>query len=179
LNFVLHAIWGHQLNRQALKFSALDDMQYTLPGQTCNNAALNKLLFRDLSRQTLSPGILTGYDATAALDRVLANLSIVTYQRVSLPRIAVYFMSYLLQNMSFTLITWVGKSADSYQINMNGQTGQGVLQGSRSAAPIYILNSDIYSFTNARTRALTTSPKYPTLKVYCQVTPSSFPCFRG
>jgi len=36
-----------------------------------------------------------------------------------------------------------------------------------------------YSFTNARARALTTTPKYPTLKVYCQVTPSSFPCFRG
>jgi hypothetical protein len=47
-------------------------------------------------------------------------------------------MFYLLQNMSFTLITGVGKSAASYQNNMDGQTGQGVLQGSSSAAPIYI-----------------------------------------
>ncbi len=35
-----------------------------------------------------------------------------------------------------------------------------------------------HSFMNARTRALTTTPKYPTLNVYCQVTPLSFPCFR-
>jgi hypothetical protein len=45
LNFVLHIIWGHRPLRPALKFSALDNMQNTLPGQTCNNAVLNKHCF--------------------------------------------------------------------------------------------------------------------------------------
>jgi hypothetical protein len=82
LNFVLHTIWGYQLIRQALHHSALDKAQFALPGQTCNNAVLSKILFLDLSRQTLSPGILTDYDATAAFDRVLLNLSVITCQRL-------------------------------------------------------------------------------------------------
>jgi hypothetical protein len=52
---------------------------------------------------------------------------------------------------------------------------QSVMACSSAEAEIYATNS----FTNTRTRALTTTPKYPTLKVYCQVTPSFFPCFRG
>ena len=77
LNFVLHTIWGHRLSRHAMKHSAMNPSQFALPGQTCNNAVLNKLLFLDLSRQTLSPGIMTDFDATAAFDRVLAGLSII------------------------------------------------------------------------------------------------------
>jgi hypothetical protein len=45
LNFVLHVIWGHRLLRHAQRFLAFDPAQYALPGQTCNNAILNKLLF--------------------------------------------------------------------------------------------------------------------------------------
>jgi hypothetical protein len=37
----------------------LEDDQYAIHGQTCNNALWNKLLFSDLSRQTLTPGIMT------------------------------------------------------------------------------------------------------------------------
>jgi hypothetical protein len=143
LNFVLHTIWGHQLIRQALQFSALNDVQYALPGQTCNNAVLNKVLFLYLSRQTLSLGILTDYDATAAFDRVLANLSFITCQRVGLPRIAGYCMTHLLKQMSFHLITGLGKSVASYPNPADGLTGQGVLQGSSSAAPLFLLNSDV------------------------------------
>jgi len=143
LNYILHTIWGYRLTTQAIKYSALDNMQYALPGQICNNAVQNKLLFLDLSRQNLSPGILTDYVTTAAFDRVLVGISAITCQRVGLPRIAGYFMFYLLKNMKFNLITGLGKSSSSYDNTQDGQTEQGVLQGSSSAAPIYILNSDV------------------------------------
>jgi hypothetical protein len=42
LIFVLHTIWGHQLIWHAINKGALDNAQYALPGQTCNNAVLNK-----------------------------------------------------------------------------------------------------------------------------------------
>jgi hypothetical protein len=141
LNFVLHTILGHRLIRHVKKHSALSSSQYALPGQTCNNAVLNKVLFCDLSRQTLTPGALTDFDATAAFDRVIAGLSITTCQRVGLPRIAGYFMFHLLCQMKFHLITGFGKSAISFLNNEDDITGQGVLQGSGSATPIFIPNS--------------------------------------
>jgi hypothetical protein len=52
--------------------------QFAIPGETCNYAVLNKILFCDLSRQSLSPGVLTDFDATAAFDRVIAGVSILT-----------------------------------------------------------------------------------------------------
>jgi hypothetical protein len=144
LNFVLHIIWGHRLTRHALKHSALSTSQYALPGQTCHNAVLNKILYLDLSRQTLSPGIMTDYDASLAFDRVIASLSIIMCQRVGLPRIAGTFMFHLLRNMSFHLVAGFGKSPTSF-FNKEDKNfiGQGVLQGSSSVALIYILNSDV------------------------------------
>jgi hypothetical protein len=62
LNMVLHIIWGRHLIRNALNHRALDTSQFAIPGQTCNNAVLNKVLFCDLSRQTLSEGVLTDYE---------------------------------------------------------------------------------------------------------------------
>jgi hypothetical protein len=108
LNFILHIIWGKRLIRHALRHKALNTAQYALPGKTCSNAVLNKQLFLDLSRQTLTPGVLTDYDVTAAFDRVLTGLSIVTCQRVGLPCIAGTFMFNLLKDMSFHLITGFG-----------------------------------------------------------------------
>lgn len=126
-----------------MQHNALDKAQYALPGHTCNNAVLNKTLFLDLSRQTLTPGILTDYDATAAFDRVLTGLSIITCQCVGLPCIAGNFMFHLLKHMSFHLITGFGQSNNSFCNTTYGLTGQGILQGSSSAAPLFLLNSDI------------------------------------
>jgi len=136
LNFVLHVIWGHHLICHAKKNNSLSTSQYALPGETCNNAVLKKMLFCDLSRQSLSPDVLTDFDATAAFNRVIAGLSIITCERVGLPRIAGKFMFLLLRHMKFHLITGFGKSSSSYR-------NQGVLQGSSSTAPIFLLNSEI------------------------------------
>jgi hypothetical protein len=52
-------------------------------------------------------------------------------------------MTQLLKSMPFHLITGFGKSAASYSNNKDDMLGQGVLQGSSSAAPLFLLNSDI------------------------------------
>jgi hypothetical protein len=44
----------------------------------------------------------------------------------------------LLKHMSFNLVTGFGASTASFNNNQDGISGQGVLQGSSSAAPIYI-----------------------------------------
>jgi hypothetical protein len=93
---------------------------------------LNKTLFFDLSRQTLSAGVLSDFDATAAFGRIIAGLSMVTCERVGLPRPAGIFMFNLLHCMKFHLITGFSKSMSSYHNTQNNITGQGVLQGSSS-----------------------------------------------
>jgi hypothetical protein len=128
-----------------MKENALDDSQYALPGMTCNSAIWNKVLFMDLTRQTFTPGIMTDYDATAAFDRVLHIISILTCRRLGLPMTACMFMFNLLQHMEFHLITGFGLSNQSFKNNEDpSQIGQGLLQGSSSAAPIYNVSSDVY-----------------------------------
>lgn len=144
LNFVLHVIWGHRLIRHATTRKALDAAQYALPGQTCHNAVPHKNLFLDLSCQTLTSGVMSDFDATAVFDWVLSSLSIVTCQRLGLPKAAGLFMHNLLSNMQFDLITGFGRSDISYRNNEDPtQIGQGVLQGSSSACPIFAVNSDV------------------------------------
>jgi hypothetical protein len=53
-------------------------------------------------------------------------------------------MYQLLQNMEFNLITGYGASSELFKNNTDpNQNGQGVLQGSSSAAPLYNFNSDV------------------------------------
>jgi len=96
-----------------------------------------------LSRQSLSPGVLTDFDATAAFDRVLVGLSIAMCKRIGLPIIAGHFMFLSLKHMHFHLMTGFGRSTKLYQNTENDISGQGVLQGSSSVAPMFPLNSDV------------------------------------
>ncbi len=74
----------------------------------------NKLLFLDLSQQSLTPGVMIDYDATAALDRVISRLSIVTCQHMGLPHSARLFTYTLLGEMEFHIITGFGQSDSSF-----------------------------------------------------------------
>lgn len=140
LNFVLHTIWGHQLIWHGTTHSILDSSHYALSGQTCNNAILNKMLFLDISRQSLSPGILSNFDATAAFDWVLAGLLVVTCKRMGFLQTTGQLMLNLLHSMHFHLITGLGRSQDSFNNATEDEVGQGVLQGSSSAAPMYFFS---------------------------------------
>jgi hypothetical protein len=142
LNFILHIIWGKRLMQNALHH--LDKAQFAIPGQTCHNAVLNKLLYLDLSRQTLTPGLMLDYDAKAAFDRVISSIANMACQRLGLPRIAGMFMHNLLHDMSLNVITAFGRSALTFSnCNDPKSVGQGVLQGSSSACPIFIFSSDV------------------------------------
>jgi hypothetical protein len=93
---------------------------------------------------------MSDFDATAAFDRVLSELSIITCQRVGLPRIARTFMYPFLKDMEFHLITGFRKSLTTYYNTNDNKTGQGVLQGSSSACPIFILNSNVSLSANQK-----------------------------
>jgi hypothetical protein len=115
LNFVLNAIWGYRLTRNRLRQKIFNDSQYAMPGLTCNSAVWSKILYCDLTRQTLTKGMLTDYDATAAFDRILHALAVITCRRIGLPHSAGLFIYNLLHNMEFHLITGYGKSMQPFQ----------------------------------------------------------------
>lgn len=152
LNFTLHIIWGKRLMCHALCY--LDKAQFAIPGQTWHNAILNRILYLDLLRQTLMPGLMLDYDARAAFDRVINGIANLACQRLSLPNIAGNFMRKLLQDMTFHVVTAFGRSAKTFSNSDDPSSiGQGGLQGSSSACPIYIFNSDV---------SLSTYKKYAT-----------------
>jgi len=77
------------------------------------------------------------YDAKAAFDPVLSGLTIITCQRMGLPRSASIFMFQLLKH-------GLERSALSFHNDKNpNEIGQGVLQGSSSTSPIYTLTTDV------------------------------------
>jgi len=142
LNFILHVVRGKRLIRHASHH--LDKAQFAIPGQTCHNAVISKQLYLDLSQQTFSTGLMIDYNAKAVFDRVISGIANLACRRFGLPKIAGDFMHNLLFHMTFHLVTGFSKSAATFS-NADDlpNIGQGVLQGSSSACPIYILNSDI------------------------------------
>ncbi len=105
LNFVLNIIWGKRLIQNAMKNKQRNESQYALSGVTCNSAVWNKLLYCDFLHQTISPGFMTDYDATAAFDRVLHAMAVITGKRLGIPDNANMFLFKLLQQMEFKVIT--------------------------------------------------------------------------
>jgi hypothetical protein len=83
--FCITSFWGQWVTRHAVHHHAMSTAQYAMPGQTCNHAVWNKMHFSHLSRQTLTSGVMTDYDATAAFDRILSRLAIITCKWMGLP----------------------------------------------------------------------------------------------
>jgi hypothetical protein len=79
---------------------------------------------------------------------------------MGLPFIAGHFMFNLLKNMNFQLVAGFGTSSEGYANHQKDGTGQGILQGSSSAAPIYLLTSDVSLSTYSKigTGATFTNP---------------------
>jgi len=88
-------ILGKAINTTCSKQQCLTPVPVCTTRPNMPNTSWNKLLFLDLTRQTLIPGTMTDYDATAAFDRVLSSISILTCERVGLGE----FMYHLLKNM--------------------------------------------------------------------------------
>jgi hypothetical protein len=127
-----------------MKHNKVNKCQYDLPGLTCQSAVWSKILFCDLLHQTETKGIMTDYDATAAFDRVLHAITLITCHRLGMPKDSCKFIYNLLHNMEFNVITGYYVSHRSFHNNADADNlGQGILQGSSSAALIYNICSDI------------------------------------
>jgi hypothetical protein len=111
---------------------------------TCQSAVWNQVLFCDLLCQTSSKGILTDYDASVAFHRVLHFITVITCRRLGMPISACKFLYIFLHHMEFHIITGLGVSNKSFSNNEDhNNPGQGMLQGSSSAAPVYNFISDV------------------------------------
>jgi hypothetical protein len=84
-------------------------------------------------RQTLSSGIMMDYDATAAFDRVLHAMSIISCRQISLPHKASMFMLHLLQSIEFYLLTGYSISSTSFH---NKEDPHRIGQGMYKAAAL-------------------------------------------
>jgi hypothetical protein len=62
---------------------------------------------------------MTDYKATAAFDRVLHSITLITYQHLGVPKEACYFLKNLLSNMDFHVITGYGMSNSFLEGNAN------------------------------------------------------------
>jgi len=144
LNFVLRLLWGYRLNRSISRQGLYDTSQFAVPGKTCTSAAFNKVLFLDLTRQLKVESSMTDKDASAAFDRVLPALAIVTCERLGLPPSAGRFLYNLLTNMIFRVGTGHGVSTKTYAANEDpARPGQGSGQGTGSAPIIYGTTAEV------------------------------------
>ena len=80
LNFVLKIIWAIGMQGNAVNAKILDTAEYEVPGKACYRAVLSKILFLDISRQTLTEIGIGDLDAMACFDRVVPTMAVITCQ---------------------------------------------------------------------------------------------------
>lgn len=77
-------------------------------------------------------------DATAAFDRVLPALCVVTCRQLGMPTQAQRFFFHILRQMVYTTTTAHGCSTAAYSATANPKVpGQGVIQGGCASLPNY------------------------------------------
>jgi len=138
MNWLLRFLWGRKLNHHARKEGVYHHSQFAVPGKLCGSAILNKVLYFDMLCQTRQCGALMDNDATAAFDRVLPALCVVTCRQLGMPKEAQRFFFRLLRQMEFTVTTSHGTSTQTYTASGNTSApGQGVIQGGGASGPNY------------------------------------------
>ena len=138
MNWLHRFLWGRKLNHHALKAGAYHHSQFAVPGKLCGSAILNRVLYFDMLRQTKQCGALMDNDATAAFDRVLPALCVVTCRQLGMPKEAQRFFFRILRQMEYTVTTAHGKSTQTYMASGNSAApGQGVIQGGGASGPNY------------------------------------------
>jgi hypothetical protein len=159
MNWLLRSLWGRRLNHHAQTEGVYSEDQYAAPGKLCWSAILNKVIYFDLLRQMRQCGALMDNDATAAFDRVLPALCVVTCRQLGMPKQAQRFFFRLLRQMEYTVTTAHGRSSATYSANANPKVpGQGVIQGGGASQPNF------------------NSQQHPVLKsVEANCTPAIFP----
>ena len=130
MSWLLRFLWGRKLDRHAMEAGVYNEAQFASPGKLCHSAIVNKVIFFDLLRQTKQYGALMDNDATAAFDRVLPALCVVTCRQLGMPKSAQRFFFRLLRQMVYTTTTAHGTSTATYSASADSNVpGQGVIQG--------------------------------------------------
>mmetsp|Transcript_748 Transcript_748/g.1130 ORF Transcript_748/g.1130 Transcript_748/m.1130 type:complete len:523 (+) Transcript_748:2168-3736(+) len=138
MNWLLRFLWGRKLDRHALNEGIYNEAPFASPGKLCISAILNKVIFFDIIRQTRQFGALMDNDATAAFDRVLPALCVVTCSQLGMPKQAQQFFFKLLRQMEYSVTTAHGQSISTYSATANPLApGQGVIQGGGASLPNY------------------------------------------
>jgi hypothetical protein len=136
MNWLLRYLWGRKLNHHAQLEGIYSEDQFAAPGKLCCSAILNKVMYFDLLRQMRQCGALMDKDATAAFDRVLPALCVVTCRQLGMPKSAQRFFFQILRQMEYTVTTAHGRSMATYSANANPRIpGQGVIQGGGASQP--------------------------------------------
>jgi len=136
MNWLLRFLWGRKLNHHAQRSGVYNENQFASPGKLCCSAILNKVIFFDLIRQMRQYGALMDNDATAAFDRILPALSVVTCRQLGMPKQAQWFFFRVLRQMVYSVTTAHGQSVQTYAANANpAAPGQGVIQGGGASYP--------------------------------------------
>ena len=138
LNWLLRFLWGKKLEKHAQDNGVYNESQFASPGKLCQSAILNKVLFFDILRQNRHYGALIDNDATAAFDRVLPALCVVTCRQLGMPKHAQRFFFKMLRQTIYTTTTAHGRSTATYSASANPKVpGQGVMQGGGASLPNY------------------------------------------
>ena len=138
MNWLLRTLWGRRLDRHALQEGVYNEAQFASPGKLCISAILNKVIFFDILRQSRQMGALMDNDATAAIDRVLPALCVLTCRQLGMPKQAQRFFFKILRQMEYTILTAHGRSVKTYSATSNpGALCQGVIQGGGASLPNY------------------------------------------
>lgn len=119
MNWLLRFLWGRKLDRHAMDAGVYNEAQFASPGKLCQSAIVNKVIFFDILRQTRQYGALMDNDATAAFDRVLPALCVVTCRQLGMPKSAQRFFFRILRQIVYTMTTAHGTSIATYSASAN------------------------------------------------------------
>ena len=130
------------MNDTALSNDLLPLSQYSKKGSKATEAAIVKVLYFDLLRQTRQPGVFLASDLHQCFDRMAHPVCFLVSQRLGVPPNVVQCMITAIQRMTHTVRTGYGDADVSYG-NCAENPLQGGGQGNGAALPLFVAISYI------------------------------------
>ena len=130
------------MNNTALHNNLLPQSQYSKKGTKASEAAIVKVLFFDLLRQTRRPGVFLASDLHQCFDRMAHPVCSLVSQRLGVHTNIVKCMLTAIQQMNHTVRTGYGDANVSYG-NCTERPLQGGGQGNGASLPLFVAISCI------------------------------------
>jgi hypothetical protein len=142
-NTGLKIIWSRRLRSTLRRSTTLDDAQHGCrPSRSTIEPTLNKILTYDISRISRSEGVFVENDASAAFDRIIPALSVLTSYAHGIPFAACLCLFLTTTQLRHHIRTAHGISASSY-VSTNNNPLFGCGQGSGASPIIWILSINL------------------------------------